>query len=144
MDLFWMWPVEASSLDEENNDNDNDDNDNDNASSASERDTHFKRTTEPSAEKLLPEQAHICVGNSRLGTKLCLNGTGEREADADVGDKGLKEYLFRIVTNKVLVVCHMYTICYSFVDKAVWWLMGWWWLCCIHHHCHRTVRKGTD
>jgi len=113
-----MWPIEASNLDEE--DHDDDDNDNDNDRSASEGGTCSKRTTELSTDELIPEQVHIYAVNSRLGIKLRSNGTGELEADTDVDDKGLEEYLVRIVASKALVACHMYTVCHSFVDKDVW------------------------
>ena len=126
VELSWMWLIEASHLDEEdygNDDNDNDDDDDDD-SSASEGGARSKHTTEPSADELLPERVLIRAVNSRLEIKLRSNGTGEREVDTDVNNKGLEEYLACIIASKALVVCHLYIICHLFVDEAVWWLMG--------------------
>ena len=144
-DLFWMWLIEATNLDKEdhNNDDNGNGNRNNNYSSASEGGTCSKHTTYSSVDKILPERIHVHAVNLRLGTKLRSNGTSEREAEVGIDNEGTEYYLVRIVASKVLATCHLYIVYHSFMDEAVWWLMGRWWLCRRHHHRHRTVRKGT-
>ena len=114
MDLSWMWPVDASDLDEEDHRNDDD----------SERSgTSLNRASRKSIDDLLPEPASTRI-NARARTSPSFEDSGKGDEEMEEN-----EYLARMIASKALVACHLYTTCHPFVGEAVWWLTRQWWSC---------------
>jgi len=120
MDVSWMWPIEASDLDEEDHHHyhhSSDEEEEEDSASVSEGGSCLKRQpTKPSSfNDLLPERqlddyCDTVTRKTRGRPPKHLHNTNH------------ESYLSGMIVSKVIIVSHLYTVCHPFVDMAVWWL----------------------